>query len=73
MNYLKKSFSVGLGSKAYRDNFDAVFGQREPDEDSPPAPDEVVDPDLGVEAVPAPDADLPAHITDAEKERKPEE
>jgi hypothetical protein len=92
MNYLKKSFSVALGSKAYRDNFAAAFGH-EPDEDGPPAPDEVVDPDLtpmptrpmplaeptpmppadddlGVEAVPAPDADLPARVVaDAEEER----
>ncbi len=27
MEYLKKSFSVGLGSKNYRDNWGAVFGK----------------------------------------------
>lgn len=27
MNYLKKTFSVAVGSDRYRDNFDAVFGR----------------------------------------------
>lgn len=28
MNYLKKTFSVGLGSDAYRSNYEAVFGKK---------------------------------------------
>lgn len=27
--YLKPSFSVALGSKAYRDNWDAIFGPKD--------------------------------------------
>lgn len=31
MKYLKESFSVAVGSKEYRDNWDAVFGKKCPE------------------------------------------
>lgn len=42
MKYLGDSpFSVGLGSRAYRENFDRIFGQRESEElDAPTRDDE---------------------------------
>jgi hypothetical protein len=46
MKYLEKKFSVAVGSKAYADNFDAIFGPKASTE--PPA--ELVE---GAPAVPA--------------------
>lgn len=34
MKYLQKSFSVGLGSDKYRDNYDQVFGKKETSKES---------------------------------------
>ena len=44
MEYLNKSFTVGVGSTEYREGWERIFGKKEPTPEEPPKQEEEVSP-----------------------------